>query len=63
MNRKILMMLVIASFGLPIQFVITSVYPASEFSFVYGLSLAIFGIIAAIMIVLYSKVRKEIPRE
>jgi len=54
------MMLVIGSIGLPILFVITSVYPASEFSFVYGLGLAIFGIITAIMIVLYSKVRKEI---
>jgi len=60
MNKKILIMLVIAGVGVIIQMIISSVYPASEFSFVSGLALAIFGVIMAIQIALYSKVKKEI---
>ena len=56
-------MLVAAGAGLVIQIIISSVYPASEFSFTTGLALVIFGVIVAIQIVLYNKVRKEIPRE
>ena len=56
-------MLIIAAIGLPLQMILVSLYPASEYSFTLGVALAIFGIIVAIMIVLYSKVRKEIPRE
>jgi len=60
MNKKILIMLIIAGVGVIIQMIISSVYPASEFSFVSGLALAIFGVIMAIQIALYSKVKKEI---
>jgi len=62
-NKKILLMLIIGAIGLPLQIILVSLYPASEYSFTLYVALAIFGIIAAIMIVLYSKVRKEIPRE
>lgn len=62
-NKKILIMLIIGSMALPIQMILTSMYPASEYSFTFGVALAIFAIIAAIMIALYSKARKEIPRE
>jgi len=60
MNKKILIMLIIAGAGVIIQMIISSVYPATEFSFVSGLALAIFGVIIAIQIALYSKVKKEI---
>jgi len=53
-------MLIVAGIGLPIQMIISSLYPASEYSFALGLALAIFGVLIAIEIVLYSKVRKEI---
>ncbi|MDH3610680.1 MAG: hypothetical protein OEM79_02840 [Nitrosopumilus sp.] len=59
-NKKILIMLIVAGIGLPIQMIISSLYPASEYSFALGLALAIFGVLIAIEIVLYSKVRKEI---
>ena len=62
-NKKIVIMLVIAGIAFPIQVILTSMYPASEYSFTFGVALAIFAIIVAIMIALYSKVRKEIPRE
>ncbi len=62
MNKKILIMLTIAGISLPIQMILSSMYPASEYSFTLGVALAIFGVITAIMIVLYSKVRKEIPK-
>ena len=62
MNKKILIMLTIAGIALPIQMILSSMYPASEYSFTLGVALAIFGVITAIMIVLYSKVRKEIPK-
>jgi ABC-type glycerol-3-phosphate transport system permease component len=62
-NKKILLMLIIASIWLPLQIILVSLYPASEYSFTLGVALAIFGIVVAITIVLYSKVRKEIPRE
>ncbi len=61
-NKKILLMIFIASIGLVIQMILSSLYPASEYSFTLGVALAIFGIIIAIQIVLYSKVRKEIPK-
>ena len=60
MNKKILAMLIIAGIGVVIQMIITSLYPASEFSFVSGLALAIFGIAIAIQIMLYNKAKKEI---
>ena len=60
MNKKIFLMLIVAGIGLIIQMIVTSLYPASEYSFTLGLALAIFGIIIAIQIGLYSKVRKEI---
>ena len=59
-NKKILIMLIVAGTGLPIQMIISSLYPASEYSFALGLALAVFGVIIAIEIVLYSKVRNEI---
>ncbi len=62
MNKKILLMMIVAGGGFFITLAITSVFPASEYSFVSGLALAIFGVIIAIQIVLYSKVRKEIPK-
>lgn len=62
MNKKILIMMVIAAVGLPIQMVLVSIYPASEYSFTFGVALAIFAVITAIEIALYSKVRKEIPK-
>ena len=61
MNKKILITLIIAGMALPIQMILSLMYPASEYSFTLGVALAIFGIITTIMIVLYSKVRKEIP--
>ena len=61
MNKKILIMLIIAGVALPIQIILSSIYPASEYSFTLGVALAIFGAITAIMIALYNKVRKEIP--
>ncbi len=53
-------MLIVAGAGVIIQMIISSVYPASEFSFVSGLALAAFGVILAIQIILYNKVKKEI---
>jgi len=53
-------MLIVAHVGFVIQIIIVSLYPPSEFGFVYGLALAVFGVVIAIEIVLYSKVRKEI---
>jgi len=61
-NKKILLMLIIAGIGLPIQIILSSMYPASEYSFTLGVALAIFGIIIAIEIALYNKVRKEIQK-
>jgi len=55
-------MLIVAGGGFLITTMITSIYPASEYSFVSGLALAIFGVMVAIQIVLYRKVRKEIPK-
>ena len=52
--------MIIASVGLFIQMILVSLYPASEYSFTLGVALAIFGVIIAIEIGLYSKVRKEI---
>ena len=60
MNKKILLMLIIAGVGIIIQMFISSIYPASEISFVLGVALAIFGIIIALQIILYSKAKKEI---
>ena len=60
MNRKILIMLIVAGVGLIIQMIISSLYPASEYSFTLGVALAVFGVIIAIQIGLYNKVRKEI---
>ena len=62
MNKKILIMIIIAGIGLSIQIILSSMYPASEYSFTLGVALAIFGIIIAIEIALYNKVRKEIPK-
>jgi len=59
-NKKILIMLIVAGVGLVIQMILTSLYPASEYSFTFGVALAIFGVIIAIQIGLNSKVRKEI---
>jgi hypothetical protein len=58
-NKKILIMLIIAGIGIIIQMFISSVFPASEISFALGVALAIFGIIIAIQIALYSKVKRE----
>ena len=58
-NKKILIMLIIAGMGIIIQMFISSMFPASEISFVLGVALAIFGIIIAIQIMLYSKVKRE----
>ena len=60
MNKKILIMLIIAGAGLVIHMIISSLYPASEYSFVFGIALAVFGAIIAIQIVLYNKAKKEI---
>ena len=54
-------MLILAGAGIIIQMFISSMYPASEISFVFGAALTIFGIIIAIQIALYSKAKKEIP--
>jgi len=53
-------MLIIAGIGIIIQMFISSIYPASEISFALGVALAIFGIIIAIQITIYSKTKKEI---
>ena len=55
-------MIIVAGIGLPIQLILSSLYPASEYSFTLGVALAIFGVIIAIEIALYNKVRKEIPK-
>lgn len=55
-------MIIVAGGGFFITTMITAIYPASEYIFVSSLALAIFGIMIAIQIVLYSKVRKEIPK-
>lgn len=55
-------MIIIAGIGLPIQLLLSLMYPASEYSFTLGVALAIFGVIIAIEIALYSKVRKDIPK-
>ena len=62
MNKKILLMMIIAGVGLVIQMIISSIYRDSESSLVLGIALAIFGIIIAIQITLYSKAKKEIPK-
>lgn len=59
MNKKILIMLIIAGVGVIIQMIISSMYPASEFSFVSGLALAVFGVIIVIQITLSSKVKRN----
>jgi len=56
-------MLIIGGIAFPIQMILTSMYPTSEYSFTFGVALVIFAIIVAIMIALYSKARKKIPRE
>ncbi len=61
MNKKILLMMIIAAVGFVIQMIISTIYRASESSLILGIALAIFGIIIAIEIVLYSKVKKQIP--
>jgi len=43
-NRKILLILIIAGAGVIIQMFNSSIYPASEISFALGVALAIFGI-------------------
>ena len=53
-------MMIIAGVGIIAQMIISSIYPASEISFALGVALAIFGVIIAIQIMLYSKVKKEI---
>ena len=58
-NKKILIMIIIAGAGVIIQMIISSMYPASEFSFVSGLTLAGFGVIIAIQITLSSKAKKN----
>ena len=60
MNKKILVMMIIAGIGVIAQMIISSIYPASEVSFALGVALAIFGVIIAIQIILYNKVKKEI---
>lgn len=62
-NPKILIMMILAGIGFVIQIILSSIYPASEYGFTLGVALAIFGIIITIMIVMYNKARKEIPRE
>jgi hypothetical protein len=62
MNKKILIMLIIAGVGLVIQMILTSLYPASQYSFALGIALAIFGIIVAVQIGIYNKAKKEIPK-
>ncbi len=61
-SKKILLMMVLGFVGLVIQIILSSLYPASEYSFTLGIGLAIFGIIIAIMIILYSKARNEISK-
>ena len=53
--------MIIAAVGFVIQMIISTIYRASESSLILGIALAIFGIIIAIEIVLYSKVKKQIP--
>ena len=60
MNRKILAMMAIAAIGLVIQMIISAIFPASEYSLALGIALAVFGVLIAIEIVLYNKVKKEI---
>ena len=60
MNKRILVMVIIAGVGVIAQMIISSTYPASEISFTLGIALAVFGVIIAIQIILYSKVKKEI---
>ncbi|WP_428326456.1 hypothetical protein [Nitrosopumilus sp.] len=60
MNKKILLMLIIAGIGIITQMILTSFYPASEYSFTLGVALAIFGIIIAIQTTLYNKAKKRI---
>jgi len=60
MNKKILVMMIVAGVGVIAQMIISSIHPASEISFALGVALVIFGVIIAIQIILYSKVKKEI---
>ena len=60
MNKKILVMLIIAGSGVIAQMVIVSLYPESQISFALGVALAVFAIFVAIQIALYSKAKKEI---
>ena len=55
-------MLIIAGVWLVIQMILTSLYPASQYSFALGIALAIFGIIVAVQIGIYNKAKKEIPK-
>ena len=54
------MMLIIAGGGVIVQIIISSLYPASEYNFVLGIALAVFGVIIAIQITLFNKAKKEI---
>ena len=54
---KILLIIVV---GVIAQIIISLVYPASEISFALGIALTVFGVIIAIQIILYSKVKNEI---
>jgi len=57
-NKKILVMMIIGAVGLVFQMVMSSFYRDSESSLVLGIALAAFGIMVAIQIVIYSKVKK-----
>ena len=60
-SKKILLMMAVAMAGFAVQTAITLAYPASEFAFTTGLALAIFCVVVAVQIGLYSRVRKEVP--
>ena len=60
MNKKVLIMIFMASGGTIFQMIFVSIYPLSEFHIVPYVSLAFFGIILSIEITLYSKVKKEL---
>ena len=62
LNKKILLMMTLGGVGLVIQLILSSLYPASEYSFTLGVALAIFAIITAIMIVLFGKTKKDFSK-
>ena len=62
MNKKIILLIIIAGIGLAIQLIISNMYPASESSLLLGIALAVLGIIIAIQIAFYSKAKKEISK-